>query len=109
MNSTYIGSKRVDVKDTPYKDYTKSDWALEYIMHYGGIDGAHHKTWVLDQVVRILNGCNIIIELHEWTDHESEYRFYTDEPNQQYKDWVAKCKDGDDGPDTYDYDTGIAP
>jgi len=28
--------------------------ALELILQYGGIDGAHHKDWVLDQVVRVL-------------------------------------------------------
>lgn len=109
MNSTYIGSKRVDVKDTPFKDYTPTDWALEYITRYGGKDSRHHKAWVIDQVARILNGCNIIVEMHEWSDCEPEYRFYTDEPSQQYKDWVAKLKDGEDGPDTYGYDKGIAP
>ncbi len=30
--------------------------ALNMIMCNGGIDGAHHKQWVLDQVVRILCG-----------------------------------------------------
>lgn len=30
--------------------------ALAMILLYGGIDGAHHKDWVLDQVVRMLTG-----------------------------------------------------
>lgn len=58
--------------------------SLSIIATYGGIDGAHHKDWVLDQVVRILTGPG-------------------------YNDWVISVKAGEDGPDTYDWDTGIAP
>jgi len=32
--------------------------ALGLIDQYGGIDGEHHKIWVLDQVVRRLTGAN---------------------------------------------------
>lgn len=58
--------------------------ALEVISRYGGIDGGHHKQWVLDQVVRALTGNG-------------------------YAAWVEKQKDGEDGPNTYDWDEGIAP
>lgn len=57
--------------------------ALNYIERYGGIDGEHHKTWVLDQVVRCLV------------------------PN--YPQWVKEQKDGEDGPETYGWDEGIPP
>lgn len=30
--------------------------ALELVFQYGQIDGDHHKTWVIDQMVRILTG-----------------------------------------------------
>lgn len=30
--------------------------ALEIAFQYGQIDGDHHKTWVIDQMVRILTG-----------------------------------------------------
>lgn len=60
------------------------DEALEIILRYGGIDGNHHKAWVLDQVVRVLTGEN-------------------------YAQWVTDAKDGEDGPNTYDWDEGIAP
>jgi hypothetical protein len=30
--------------------------ALDLIRRYGGIDGDHHKAWVLDQVARLLAG-----------------------------------------------------
>ena len=30
--------------------------ALKIAMRYGWIDGAHHKQWVIDQMVRVLAG-----------------------------------------------------
>lgn len=44
-------------------------------------DGAHHKQWLLDQVVRLLAG-------------------------DKYADWVRDFNAGEDGPDTYTWDTG---
>lgn len=58
--------------------------ALDMILEYGGIDGAHHKDWVIDQVTRILTGSG-------------------------YKDFVKEAKKGENGPDTYSWDEGIAP
>lgn len=58
--------------------------AIEIAVRYGGIDGEHHKSWVIDQMVRILAG-------------------------DDYARIVAEAKDGDDGPDTYDWDEGVAP
>lgn len=37
-------------------DQEKIDAALEVIQRFGGIDGDHHKAWVIDQVVRALTG-----------------------------------------------------
>jgi len=62
----------------------KIEAALELALRYGGIDGDHHKAWVIDQIVRVL----------------------TDE---KYEQWVADSKDGEDGPETYGWDEGIAP
>jgi hypothetical protein len=58
--------------------------ALTLIERYGQIDGAHHKTWVLDQVARALLG-------------------------PRYPEWVVEMKAGSDGADSYGYDEGIAP
>ncbi len=58
--------------------------ALNLIVRYGGIDGAHHKQWVLDQVLRVLSG-------------------------EKYDELVAYANDGEDGPATYEWDEGIAP
>ena len=104
----YLGETRVEQKDTPYKDYTKAEWALLFIQKYGGIDGAHHKDWVLDQVARILNDTPVEIKLAKWSNGQEEYRFTVD-ATQRYFDWVAECKNGEDGPDTYSYEEGIAP
>ena len=58
--------------------------ALNFAKDYGSIDGAHHKAWVIDQMVRALTGHG-------------------------YADFVRKRKDGLDGPETYNWDEGIAP
>jgi len=60
--------------------------ALDLADRYGGIDGAHHKQWVIDQIVRTL----------------------TMTP-EAYQKWVADHRAGDDGPETYDWEEGIAP
>jgi len=57
--------------------------AMDIIEEYGFIDGAHHKQWVLDQIVRVLAS--------------------------DYERWVDGYCFGEDGPDTYEWDTGIAP
>lgn len=67
--------------------------ALDIARRYGGIDGAHHKDWVIDQMVRALCGC------------EGEPL----KENFEYLDFVSEACDGEDGPNTYDWDEGIAP
>jgi len=110
MTQKYLGQKEVDIKDTPYKDYTAKEWALDYIMCYGGIDGEHHKTWVLDQVVRILNDTPVMVQEATWeTPTLTEYRFTTGEPSEKYLQWVKDYEDGEDGEHTYSYEEGIAP
>ena len=58
--------------------------ALEVALRYGGIDGDHHKDWVIDQMVRALTGGD-------------------------YDVFVKDAKQGEDGPETYLWDVGIAP
>jgi hypothetical protein len=87
----YLGQVEVEQKDTPYRKFEKDDWAMLFIGKYGGIDGDHHKTWVLDQVARILKGTPVVINLAKWArDMLGEY----DEETGTYE---------------YDYDCGIAP
>lgn len=58
--------------------------ALHVALEYGGIDGGHHKMWVIDQMVRELTG-------------------------NRYDEFIREVCNGEDGPDTYEWDTGIAP
>jgi hypothetical protein len=62
----------------------KIERAINLIVQYGGIDGGHHKNWVLDQVMRTLAG-------------------------DKYNEIVKEACDGEDGPNTYEWDCGIAP
>ena len=58
--------------------------ALGIIIQYGSIDGDHHKAWVLDQVTRAL-------------------------ADERYPELVSAACEGENGPETYEWNTGIAP
>lgn len=58
--------------------------ALAVAYKFNGVDGAHHKDWVIDQMVRELTGEN-------------------------YPLWVENYCTGEEGPNTYTWNTGIAP
>ena len=60
------------------------DAALEMGLENGLFDGGHHKMWVIDQMVRILAGA-------------------------RYDEVIAEIEDGEDGPNTYEWDVGIPP
>ena len=58
--------------------------AIRTIEQFGGIDGDHHKSWVIDQIARALLGA-------------------------EYGEWVKAMKNGEDGPETYEWDEGTTP
>lgn len=58
--------------------------AVALAIRYGGIDGAHHKAWVIDQMLRILLGG-------------------------KYEQAIRESCAGEDGPNTYEHDVGIPP
>jgi hypothetical protein len=58
--------------------------ALLVARQYSQIDGAHHKAWVIDRMVRALTGDG-------------------------YEAWVREHKAGVHGPDTFEWDEGIPP
>jgi hypothetical protein len=73
-----------EIPDTATILNARIEAALQVIVRFGGIDGDHHKAWVIDQVTRHLTGPD-------------------------YAAFVAAAKQGEDGPNTYSWETGIAP
>lgn len=71
-----------DVRPKTWLTRAEVTAALEVARRYGGTDEAHHKDWVIDQMVRALTG-------------------------DQYETWVAETCDGEDGPETYSWEVGI--
>ena len=65
-------------------DEKKIKAAIELAVQYGGVDGGHHKAWVIDQMVRALAG-------------------------NDYKSIVREACRGEEGDNTYSWDVGIAP
>jgi len=100
----FLGEEVVDPKGTPYEGYGPAEWAFTYLECYGGIDGSHHKQWVIDQCCRILKGTPITLTLAKWHDGTEEYRFKTGVPSDAYKKWVQEAFD-----EGYDTDEGIPP
>jgi hypothetical protein len=58
--------------------------AIGIAVRYGGTDGAHHKAWAIDQMVRTLAADG-------------------------YEALVREACVGEDGPDTHEWDVGIPP
>lgn len=70
--------------ETPEELQARIDAAIAFAVQHGVVVGDHHKAWVIDQMVRILAG-------------------------DKYEHIVKEAKDGEDGPDTYDWDEGLSP
>ena len=108
MVGKYLGEfdKKVITPTIP----ERQQWVLDYITSYGGIDGSHHKDWVLDQCVRIILGNSIETCTAKWDCGEENFRFnLTNPPTEAYNKFIEEYKNGEDGPDTYGYDIGIPP
>jgi len=105
----YLGETRLNVCETPYADYNIQDWIMLWIEMYGGIEGSHHKAWLIDQIARLLKSTGIVVKLAKWENGQKEYRLSLSDPSEEYRNWVCEMKAGEDGPDTYAYDYGIAP
>lgn len=87
--------------DTPE---TRMARALYYADRYGYIDGAHHKQWVIDQMVRSLTGCPY--EDRTGTDvHGTAYEYQVQGESDEYREWLG---DDDDEFDAEEW-AGIAP
>jgi hypothetical protein len=82
--------------------------ALEIAVEYGGVEDTHHKDWVIDQMVRALTGCPIL--QREVIDNGGIRRnCKVQGESEEYVELVKRACDGEDGSDTYNWPTGIAP
>ncbi len=101
----YLGEENIELKDSKYKDYTPSDWAMMWIEEYGQIDGSHHKDWCLDQVQQILLGTEVIFKVASWKGGNQEERFSLAEPSEKYLRFVKDYEnDGE-----YTWENGSPP
>lgn len=88
--------------------------ALEFASAYGQTDGGHHKMWVIDQMVRALTGCPVVTKTAVTAGlgperDGVEYTYEAQGESEEYKKWVKDYMDGEDGPDTYEWEEGIPP
>ncbi len=82
--------------------------ALDFAVRYGGIQGDHHKAWVIDQMVRALTGCPEV-EASAVDCNGLPYTYTKQGESEEYLKLVAEAKAGEDGPNTYDWNEGITP
>ncbi len=80
--------------------------ALVYAVRFGGIDGAH-QAWVIDQMVRALLDCPMVEETIECD--AGPYTFERQGESASYLKLVAEACDGEDGPETYEWNEGVPP
>ena len=81
--------------------------ALSFVL--GGVpDGDHHKAWMIDQIVRILTGCQA--ETVALTDCNGiAFDAEVLGANDEYFEFLRQYSNGEDGPHTYTWDVGIPP
>lgn len=73
-----------------------------------GVDGAHHKMWVIDQMIRALTGCpRLLRAARDVNGNPYIYEAYGE--SDDYTAWVAEFCNGEDGPTTYEWDTTGTP
>lgn len=91
------------------------DKALDFALKYGHIDGNHHKSWLIDQMVRALTGCPMITKrstfvkgkpfLVQDQGESGEYMDFV----AKHVDFVTKYDDKEEESYAYEWDCGIAP
>lgn len=82
--------------------------ALDKAFTYAQIDGAHHKAWAIDQMVRELTGCpRVKVKAKDYKGVEYEYETLGE--SQEYLDWVKNYSREGDDPEAYTWETGTPP
>lgn len=78
--------------------------ALNEIMDAGGIDGGHHKQWLLDRIVRILTEAPMVEHVNYNTASGVPHHYVDYGKGPGYEAWISRFEDDD-----YEWDEGIAP
>lgn len=86
----------LDLRSEVTKLQMRIDAALETANLYGGIDGDHHKMWVIDQMVRALCGNDEAYDT--WVMF---HKFDTDDPDLALRRYNVG--------DYSEWETGVAP
>lgn len=82
--------------------------ALVFARRYGEIDGGHHKAWVIDQMVMALTGCPLE-KVSAVDTRNQQYEYDSQGKSEEYLAFVAAHNSGEYGPNTYEWDEGVAP
>ena len=82
--------------------------ALVLAMRLRSIDASQHKAYVIDQMVRALTG---YYEVHtiSFDARGRPYECDATQDTEDYRQFVAAARHGDDGPDSREWDIGVAP
>lgn len=102
----------IDPTELPFStSEERIEKAKAFAFSYGQEDGAHHKMWVIDQMVRALTGCPLVIENKQLLDGKSFSYSYQDK-SKEYEKFIKEHKGGWNKAYQeyeYDWDEGIAP
>lgn len=113
----YLGQE--DITESFNQEHTAMDCIQLLITVYGGIDGSHHKDWLLDQIARLTHGGQLTVHKASWDNGHTEFRYGHVSETPEYLEWrvniqkcedlSCECHDPDDDHYCYNYDDGIAP
>lgn len=79
------------------------------VVRDGISDGDHHKMWFIDQMVRALTGCPLVEKTGIGSVSGVSYTYEVRGESPEYLAFVREYENGEDGPDTYTWEEGIAP
>ena len=108
----YLGETNIVISEHPiYSKYTQADWAMLFIEMYGQFHNQSAKSWVLDQVARILKGTPVTVKTAAWANGQTEDRYSVSKTTSfEYNEWRESMR-GEivDGEYEYDYEQGSPP
>lgn len=112
-NSMFFSDAANAPEDTPERRIAR---ATDIAFMYAQIDGAHHKMWTIDQMVRALTGAVVETAVLPSIDGNSDYVYKYQDVSLEYEAFIARYRgeatleEGWDEPSyEYEWDEGSAP